>query len=479
MVEYCGRTQIFTNEDEINESNLISVLQKAMMKHNKNRSQIEYLYKYYKGRQPILDRTKEIRPEICNKIVENWANKIVSFKVGYLCNSPIQYVSGNGKNEENSESISQMIDLLNKNMDAIGKSTIDKDLFEWQMIAGTSFRMALPGEDDVPFDIDSLDPRYSFVIYKNDVKKKPLAGVTYVTTTENQMQIKFYSVYTNNCYYEVKDDKIVKTEPHILPEIPIIEYPANNARLGAFEVVLGLLDAINDLDSNRLDGVEQFIQSLMIIYNATLDGQTANDIREKGLIELKSIGENRADVKILSEQLDQSQTQTLKEDLIQRVREIVGLPSQNDGSTSDSLNNGAALLRGGWEDAETRAKESELMFKKSEQTFLKLIMYYCSSFENSGIDLDYKDIDIRFTRRNYENLQVKAQVLTTMLACDKIAPKLGFQACGLFVDAEEAYRESVKYIEEAEKNADRRTEQPNNGNPNGNNGVSGGQEESD
>jgi len=43
--------------------------------------------------------------------------------------------------------------------------------------------------------------------------------------------------------------------------IPIIEYPANKARLGAFEIVLPLLDAINNVESNRMDGVEQFIQA--------------------------------------------------------------------------------------------------------------------------------------------------------------------------------------------------------------------------
>ena len=455
MVEYCGRTQIFTNESEITRDNLVSVLQKAMTVHNKNRSQIEYLYKYYKGRQPILGRLKEIRPEICNMIVENWAYEIVSFRVGYLCDSPIQYVSGNS-----TEDISKQIDKLNKYMDGEGKPKKDHDLFEWQMIGGTSYRFAIPSEDgECPFEISTLDPRYSFVIYQNDVKKRPIAGVTYVTMNENNMQIKYYSVYTKDMYYEVRGDKVVKANPHILSEIPIIEYPANNARLGAFEIVLGLLDAINDLDSNRMDGVEQFIQSLMVVYNATLDGQTANDIREKGLIELKAIGENKADIKIISEQLNQDQTQTLKNDLMQRVREIVGLPSQSDGTTSDSLNNGAARLRGGWGNVETRAKETEMMFEESEQIFLKLVLDICRGYRKSGIDLNYKDVNPHFTRQNYENLQVKAQVLTSMLSQEKIAPKLAFQASGLFVDAEEAYRESTKYIEDA----NRRTEQSNNG----------------
>lgn len=34
--------------------------------------------------------------------------------------------------------------------------------------------------------------------------------------------------------------------------IPIFEYPANNARLGSFEIVLPLLDTINNIESNRM-----------------------------------------------------------------------------------------------------------------------------------------------------------------------------------------------------------------------------------
>lgn len=441
---FFGRTQIFTDEPEITSANVVPVLEKAMNIHRKNRSQIEYLYKYYKGQQPINNRVKEIRPEICNKIVENWANAIVSFKVGYLCGSPIQYVSRNSEDD-----VSKSIDLLNRYMESENKASKDRDLFEWDMICGTAYRLGLPAkEEGTPFRVWSLDPRNTFVIYSNDFKKERLAGVTYRTSNDNGLQIIEFSVYTKNKFYRIKDWKIVEEE-NTPVDIPIFEYPANNARLGAFEIVLDLLDAINDLDSNRLDGVEQFIQSLIIVYNATLDGTTANEIRDKGLIELKSIGENKADIKILSEELSQDQTQTLKEDLIQRVREIVGYPSQGNGTTGDSSNNGAQLLKGGWENAETRAKDSEIMFTQSEQMFLKHILDICD------LDLDYNNVDIHFTRRNYENIQVKSQVLTTMLASEKIAPKLAFQSCGLFVDAEEAYRESKEYYDE-----NRRTEQP-------------------
>ena len=63
-------------------------------------------------------------------------------------------------------------------------------------------------------------------------------------------------------------------------------------------------------------------------------------------------------------------------------------------------------------------------------------------------NLELKDIGLKFTRRNYENIQMKSQVLTTMLGCEKIDPRLAFAYCNLFPDPEEAYAASARYYEE-------------------------------
>lgn len=89
----CGRKVILTDVQTIDETNVVSVLRKALVTHLSNKMDIEYLWKYYKGRQPILDRVKDVRPEIMNRVVVNRANEIVSFKVGYLMGEPVQYVS--------------------------------------------------------------------------------------------------------------------------------------------------------------------------------------------------------------------------------------------------------------------------------------------------------------------------------------------------------------------------------------------------
>ena len=49
-----GRTVIYTDEKEITKDNLISVLTKAITVHEKNSSEIQYLYDYYKGKTPVM-----------------------------------------------------------------------------------------------------------------------------------------------------------------------------------------------------------------------------------------------------------------------------------------------------------------------------------------------------------------------------------------------------------------------------------------
>jgi hypothetical protein len=109
-------------------------------------------------------------------------------------------------------------------------------------------------------------------------------------------------------------------------------------------------------------------------------------------------------------------------------------------------------MRDGWSDAEARAKESELMFKLSEKRFLRLVLNISNTLRNTKLKLS--DIEIRFTRRNYENIQQKAQVLTTMLSSDMIHPRLAFAHCGMFADPELAYKESMDYAEKKKAEAE-------------------------
>ena len=438
-----GRRVIYTDCSEITEKNLLSVLEKALSTHGKNRGEIQYLYDYYKGKQPIRNRTKEIRPEINNKIVVNRANEIVSFKVSYLMGEPVQYVS------RSKDDISENLNRLNEYVFAEDKAAKDTELAKWFTICGTSYRMVLPDklkeEDESPFEIYTLDPRYSFVVYHSGLGNKPMMGVKTVLLEDNT---ELHSIYTKNWYFEVKDGIITKKEKHSLGTIPIVEYPANPERLGAFEIVIGLLDAINETASNRLDGVEQFIQALLILKGVDIDSDEFKSLKENGGLKVPLEG----DAYYLIQELNQTQTQTLVDDMYDTVLTICGMPNRNGGSSTSDTGS-AVIMRDGWTNAESRAKDTETMFKMSEKQFLRIAIQFANTLRN--MDLKLSAIDIRFTRRNYENIQVKSQVLTTMLNNDKIHPRLAFAHSGLFVDPELAYTQSVEYAKEKKKEAEK------------------------
>ena len=224
-----------------------------------------------------------------------------------------------------------------------------------------------------------------------------------------------------------------------------------NARLDAFEIVLPLLDAMNNVDSNRLDGVEQFIQALMLFHNVDITSKDYQELRAEGAIKFKDIDPQfKAEIEYLTAELNQTQTQTLIDHLYDTVLTICGMPNRNGGSSTSDTGS-AVIMRDGWSAAEARAKDTELMFKKSEKEFLKLTLRICDDL--SELDLKLSSIEIRFTRRNYENITEKANVLVSMLNNPKIAPQLAFTHCGMFSDPQIAWAMSKAYMEEQEKKA--------------------------
>lgn len=443
-----GRRVILTKAREITRDNVLEELKEAMNVHTINRDQINYLWNYYKGKQPVLSRTKKIRSDINNKVVENRAAEIITFKVGYQCGKPIKYVAMNADSQ-----VTEKVGALNDIMHLCCKEASDQELFEWLFVAGVSYRMTIPladeerDEDTSPIGMYVNDPRNTFIVYSSDVGRRPMMAVKY--SVDMQTSETTYSVYTKNTLFTIVNDQIKEEATTYYGGIPIFEYPANAARTGAFEIVLPLLDAVNDLQSNRLDGVAQNIQSFLKFINCVVDQGQMDKLKELGAIMIKALDGQTADVDTVKTELDQAQTQTLKQDLLNAIYSIAGMPSTSDGSTSDSSNNGAVLLKNGWENAETIASQVENQYKKAEMDMLR---FFLRQLRNLGeLDMRLKDIDIKFTRRNYENIQSKSQVFISMLGAEKCHPLLAFECCGMFSDPEGAYNMSKQWWEENER----------------------------
>ncbi len=427
-----GREVIYTDVSSVTSENVLDVLNKAITVHSQNRNQIDHLYNYYKGKTNILEKKKEVRPEINHKICENRANEIVNFKTGYCFGEPVQYILRGEK-----KSLVDAVDALNDMMFAQDKAAADRRIADWMHIAGTAYRMALPAkDDDIPFEFYTLDPRHTFIVYNSGIGNKPVMCVMCI---EKDNKIPVYSVYTQNMYYEIENGLLKKSKAHALGMLPIVEYPANTARLGAFEIVLPLLDALDEVQSNRLDDIVQYVNSFLALLGGQIDEEAVKRLEEYKMLCLP----DGVDAKYLSVALQQGDIQTLADALRHSILSICGVPSQSGESASTSDTGSAVILRGGWEQAESRAKSTELEFKCSEKQFLKLILRILR--DSVGTPLKVQDIEIKFSRRYVDNILTKTQALQQLLQTG-IHPRVAIATCGLWNDPTDIYLQSKEYL---------------------------------
>ena len=426
-----GRRQIFSSVEEVTDENVISVLTKALPIHMANRAEIIFLKKYVRGQQPVLLRVKQYNSEICNRIVVNIANQIVTFKASEFAGEPIQYVSrGSGLREEEDEedsTVPEKVATVNSMMLSEGKQTKDLKLANEMFTGGVGYRLVIhdsgrPDEeylDEAPFEMYVLDSENTFVVRRNDYSKRVLMGVTFVYTGENNTMPE-YTVYTPNVKYTISGAEgalqITRREQHNFGMVNLIEYPCNPMYMGAFEPVVPLLDSINLTLSNKIDGIEQFIQALMVFDGVDISREDFLELKDLGAIKLPATpngGNGGKKLYYLNEQLDQSQTQTVIDSMYKHIMHIVGMPIQGDGNSSDSSNNGAVIMKNGWWDAEARMQETQGMWKEAETEFLKVVLKICAD-TNELEGLKISDLEPRFWRQSYEDLLVKTQSFSTL-----------------------------------------------------------------
>lgn len=448
-----GRTEIRTDAEEITKDNILEVMRKALSTHTVNVSDETYLWKYYLGDQPIRNRVKEVRPSINIRTVENHAYEFTEFDVGYWIGEPIQYISRNNAQED--------VLKLNNYMLDIDKASGDNELVKWMSVVGTGYRLALPIDTDddnvAPFDSVVLDPRNAFVVYSSGVWHEPMMGVTYYTNDENQC---FYTAYTKDTVFKMHGssgsvDAIDSVENHVLGMIPVIEYPLNKMRMGAWEMVIPLFNAINIAESDRLNGLAQYVQHLLVLHNVNIDDEQFESLSQMGGIAYKDVSETmKGEIKLIESELDQSNSETLVKHLYDAACTICGIPQRGD-STASGDNGIAVVYRNGFQTASSNAKNFEHCFTKSERMFLRLVLNICNAFGKT--DLAVHDVQIKFTRRAYDNLQSKTQAFVQMITArdadgnGMVDPKLAFDMYDLFSDPALAYSMSAEYHDEEVK----------------------------
>ena len=476
-----GRKRIYTDEWYIDEKNVIKVLQLTMMWHEQNAQEMRFLLDYEKGYQP-LRRTKTVREDVNVEAIDNIANQVVVFKQGYIWGNPILYIQrGNkdlsGEDEEGNTQQDLGITMLNEMNEIEYAQTKDQELARFVEICGVGYQMVdiRPKFDGLSaFDLMTLNPLFTYCIYRNNARQDKLAAVTFhrdiysgdtwftVFTPDKRFEIKNMTQMVDAAgnkvdvdRWELQRDPVTGLSYYVNPfsKIPIAEFNRAADRTGCFERQISDMDALN-IESS--DFVNLFCQSVQEIwwgvdFELPKDPTTGKSIKAKNgeWVMTKSISGGKPDLKPLHSDIDfdgiQQNLTTRRELILQKC--YVPLQTEPGGGSTGS----AMSMSSGWAAAEAAAAMEEQMLFRGKMEIVQLEILAINKI--TGIEKDSpllrlkpSDVKPQFTRNKTYDLVSKVNSMVTMIKSG-VHGRVAMETVNLFPDVAQAWADSKEVIE--------------------------------
>ena len=447
---YINKSQIGENMygfNVLNRNNIVDAVNEALKVHYENARDIRTLLNYYKGEQAIFNRVKEIRPDVDNKVVINYANTFTRDIIGYTFGKPMQYVARRSDSEDGESPIKDEVRLLNDYAEMNDKSTSDQEKATNASIYGVSHRAIFPrksdSEDEAPYYYLNLDSECTFVAYSSQLSRDPVFACTYTKSYGlNEDNYCLYTVYTTDEIYMFKvpfssnisdstyvgsiitESNLIEGFPKVNPlgMIPIIECENNQFRMGHWETAISLMDAINKTASDSVNDVEQFVNAILVAINAEFTKEQMENVKQNKYAEIKSFQGLNADLKYIQAQLDGASVEQLRQYLEDCLRTVVGVPDRKTRGGGGGDTGDAVKLRDGWADMEVVARTTETFNKKSEKKELKVILKILKDLKKIS-KTSMINVDIKYPRNKTDNLNSKVTAMATMLGTEVMAPE--------------------------------------------------------
>jgi SPP1 family phage portal protein len=486
-MEMYGRSIVWTDVPEVTSENIIDVLTKAFPVHLKNFRDIKFLDEYEKGKQPLQRKEpKSYRPDIDFETVDNVAAEATEFNTSYRWGNPITLIqrgeidAGEGKNE------SPDVALLNECYDAEDINSKNQELGRWVEICGVGYTFVDINSEyedgDSYFTVDILDPKYAFLIRSNYyVDHRPMVGVSFRIDDNGLRHITAFTKYQR---FEIEESKIINGksvdnsemhhgnrsgETNPLGIIPIVEYIRSYDRTGCFERQIAEMDALNLLESNVLNQVDQQTQVVWHTNDVDFPVEEVEVQNEDGTTTV----EERV---VKPESNDWLQTYTTPDgkqpfirplameynyqgilENIMSKRSLIlqkcGVPernSANGGSTGVAMSDAT-----GWSAAESSANKQQLITESAKMQEVKVVLRAIKKSADVPADspllnLKYRDIRPNVKRNRSFDLITKSNALATLLS-HGVNGLHAFKTVNLFEDNTQVWVDSEEMITKYQK----------------------------
>jgi len=322
---------LIIDEEELRDGITPKLLARLIERHCRGHERIMRLKDYYNGNHEILRRTRKSGAAVNNRIVCNHAKYIVDIIQSYLVGNPVMYSAKDGYDIEAVKNSYLMQDI----------AMLDAEIEKEMSITGRGYELIYADEKAMPKSA-VLGTGNTFVVYECGVYEKPLFGVHYfkrvdingkcigvcaivadedsVYTYEND-EDSFYGMELKNC------------EKHYFGDIPIIEYRNNEECQGDFEQLIGLIDAYNLLESDRVNDKEQFVDAFLFLTGIDIDSEQAQRLREERIL----MGYDGATAQYLSKVMDEADIEVLRNSLRQDIHRFAMVPDLSDECFGSNL----------------------------------------------------------------------------------------------------------------------------------------------
>lgn len=477
-----GRRKIMTNylnADQVKDGmngyeiltpeNMHEALTEAMKVHVNNAREIKFLMDYYKGEQSILNRVKEVREDVDNKVVINYASSFTRDIMGYTFGKPMQYIARRSDDENDIDNpIKEELRLLSDYSELADKAASDQEKATDASICGISHRGVFMNknyeeEDESPFSYMNLDSSKTFVAYSSQLGNKEVFACTYISSpSDSEEQYTIYTVYTTDKIYQYKTpfySNIIMKE-NLLPGYPmdnplgicIVENENNQFRMGHWETALTLMDAINKIASDSVNDVEQFVNAILVAINAEFTEETMISVRENKFAQIMSPQGMPADLKYIQQQLDGASVEQLRQYLEDCLRVVVGIPDRKTRGGGGGDTGDAVKLRDGWADMEIVARTTEIFNKKSEKKELRIILKILKTL-GLATKLRMINIDLKYPRNKTDNLSTKVQAMAGLHNLKIMAPEDTLEIGDITTDIAEVVQRGEAYWKQKNEEA--------------------------
>ena len=373
------------------------ILKKIRRFEETEQPRLNRLYENYIGKYEILNAVKEDgKPN--NRLVNNFARKIVNDTVGYYLGEPVKYSIEDNAFSDKIKAITEYND------DAFHNTIIGEDLSCFGKAAEIVYY-----DEDGQIRYSKINPMFLKVGHSNDIEKQITYAIRWYDVTDDDFNKTRYIEYYDEkeiVYYTQGSavGGLVETErkAHYFGQVPINIYQNNKDGKSDFEDVVSLIDAYNIMQSENVNDFQKFADSILFLRGITLDDDDKKKLRDKNVLESY---EETGDAQWLVKTVNDAYIENMKTRLVNDIYQLSGTVNMSDENFGNNLSGVAIKYK--LMSMENRVAKTERYFKKALQRRFEMI---CHFLNLEGGNYDYTQIGITFKRNIPVNISEYATI---------------------------------------------------------------------